>query len=110
IYGDGFITLDATTKSGNDVLYGEAGADRIAGGGGNDYIDGGAGGDLLLGELGDDQVHGGAGYDTFILARSDSHFSDGGADLLDPGDGFDTLEVHATVPINLSLDKVANDG
>lgn len=48
----------------NDVLTGDAGANRLEGGAGNDTLDGGNGDDVLLGGAGDDILTGGLGIDT----------------------------------------------
>ncbi|MBC8794190.1 MAG: hypothetical protein C6Y20_21570, partial [Tagaea sp. CACIAM 22H2] len=52
--------------SGNDALYGDAGANRIDGGSGNDTIEGGAGADTLIG---------GSGTDTLSYTRADTGVS-----------------------------------
>ncbi len=76
--------------SGNDVLTGSLGANRIEGGAGNDTIDGGAGADRLLGGdgadtmlagAGSDGLWGGLGADTFVFkAIADSAIS--GPDII----------------------------
>ncbi len=81
-----------TGGSGNDVILGLIGDDRLSGGQGNDVIlggqnndqvFGGQGNDFLLGEEGNDQLQGGEGRD----------FLDGGLgnDILLGGDGRDVL-------------------
>ena len=50
--------------TGNDIIYGRAGADIIDGGRGNDIIFGGAGADIIDGGRGNDIIFGGAGADT----------------------------------------------
>lgn len=92
--------------SGNDVLTGGAGNDRIYGQGGSDVIDGGAGNDVLSGDRldygmefaidqpvvsGNDYIDGGAGDDQI--------YGDGGDDTLLGGDGIDTI-VGDTVAID----------
>ncbi|MCQ0970703.1 hypothetical protein MLD63_09730 [Paracoccus sp. TK19116] len=54
--------------SGNDVLYGNAGANTLMGGTGNDLIRGQAGADRIVGEAGNDNLGGGAGADTFVFS------------------------------------------
>ncbi|ANY15290.1 hypothetical protein AW878_00005 [Bordetella pseudohinzii] len=49
--------------SGNDVIYGGAGADRINTGAGDDLVFGGAGDDRIVGGLGADTLYGGDGTD-----------------------------------------------
>ena len=79
---------------GNDVITGNAAANRLDGGGGDDRIDGGAG---------DDTLAGGAGADTLVSAA--------GADALLGGAGTDLADYGGrTVPVNVSLDGLANDG
>ncbi len=51
------------TDSGNDVVYGGAGADFVNGAKGNDRIFGGGGNDWLRGGPGGDHIDGGAGKD-----------------------------------------------
>ncbi|MCB4820732.1 calcium-binding protein [Roseicella aerolata] len=108
--GDGRDSLDGS--SGHDLLYGEAGNDTILGGDGNDTIDGGAEADILMGGAGDDQVAGGAGHDTLegnagadtvaggegddLVKQSPAAAPASGLDLLDGGEGFDTLLVNLT--------------
>jgi len=48
----------------NDVLVGNAGANRIRGSYGNDFLNGGNGDDVLAGEYSNDNINGGAGVDT----------------------------------------------
>ena len=62
--GDGDDTLNGGDESeGGDTLMGGAGRDNLNGGGGADKLMGGAGGDVLLGGAGDDTLIGGAGED-----------------------------------------------
>ena len=51
------------TGSGNDILAGDANANRLDGGGGDDSLLGGAGNDILLGGVGNDALTGGTGAD-----------------------------------------------
>lgn len=69
-----------TGGAGNDVLQGLAGNDILVGDAGNDALFGGAGNDSLLGEVGDDFIvggagndalRGGAGRDTFFFSAND---------------------------------------
>lgn len=78
------------SRLGNDVLVGDAGANRLDGLGGNDQLSGGGdkdklfggnGADQLDGGSGDDQLNGGAGNDVLIGGLgADSLFGDLGAD------------------------------
>lgn len=69
--------------AGNDVIYGTAGVDRIAGLGGDDIIFGGAGADQISGGDGRDTVCGGDGADQLASSPGD--------DLLVGGDGDDDI-------------------
>ncbi|QUM71321.1 calcium-binding protein [Sphingopyxis granuli] len=72
--GDRFVSIENLVGSAfDDVLSGDAGANRIYGGDGADNLYGRDGDDALYGGAGDDNLQGGAG-----------------ADLLDGGDGNDT--------------------
>jgi Ca2+-binding RTX toxin-like protein len=91
---DSNVTADITANggSGNDVMIGGGGDDKLKGGsgndviagrGGNDCIDGGSGSDSLSGAIGADRVYGQAGND---------HLNGGSnTDMLDGGSGNDTL-------------------
>jgi len=74
--------------AGNDEINGGAGNDRIDGGTGNNVIDGGNGNDRITAGTGETDITGGAGDDV-IMARN------GQADLIDCGDGNDTVVVDA---------------
>lgn len=66
---------------GDDDLLGRGGADRLVGGPGTDTINGGAGRDVLVGGAaplgsdttgaGGDKLFGGAGFDTFVFGEAD---------------------------------------
>ena len=74
--------------SGADKLFGQAGADTLNGGLGNDTLDGGAdndtvnggaGNDIVIGGLGNDTLNGGAGLDT-LNGGAGNDMMTGGAD------------------------------
>ena len=67
----------------DDVMYGDANANQISGGGGADYILGRAGNDVLIGNDGNDRLFGGDGADTLS--------GDLGADELYGENGDDTF-------------------
>jgi VCBS repeat-containing protein len=78
--------------SGDNELFGGAGADVIDGGPGNDSVFGEAGNDHLLGSSGEDSLHGGGGND--LLEGGDDNdflFGDGEDDQLFGGMGDDQL-------------------
>jgi Ca2+-binding RTX toxin-like protein len=100
---------------GDDVLNGGDGGDKLYGGAGNDSLNGGNGNDSLAGDAGDDILRGGAGADTLTGgAGTDTLFGDAGddslvydeADILDGGDGIDTVTI--TTATAASLAKATN--
>jgi Ca2+-binding RTX toxin-like protein len=74
----------------DDILEGNAAANRLTGAGGNDILFGNGGNDTLVGGLGtngfdgNDKLYGGAGNDFFLGIGT-------GNDLFDGGDGVDTV-------------------
>ncbi|MGU3363103.1 cadherin-like domain-containing protein [Methylobacterium sp. M6A4_1b] len=112
---------------GSDVLVGASGADLLFGGTGDDRIDGGEGNDQAFGDLGRDIVSGGDGDDRLEGGGGDDVLADGGGrdvalgqdgddvlvaardgaeDVLDGGDGADTLDLTATT-MGVSVDLAA---
>jgi Ca2+-binding RTX toxin-like protein len=75
---------------GNDVLTGNAGANRL---------DGAAGNDILLGLDGADELIGGSGNDTYLF-DADSPL---GTDILQDVDGIDTLDFSATTTKSINI-------
>jgi Ca2+-binding RTX toxin-like protein len=125
VAGDILIGADAT-----DILTGSAVADRIEGGNGDDVLNGGDGDDVLRGGKGVDAVYAGAGDDTIVVAGdlsgggkidtlADSvalgqpltdlngldlnEDADGAAEVVDGGDGDDTLFVYGTADLSSFL-------
>ena len=93
--------------SGNDSLTGGSGADVLVGNGGNDILVGGGGNDNLSGGDGNDQLSGGAGDDFLHNYTSDVN----PADMIDGGEGFDTLEFRATSATGpITIDLLATTG
>ncbi|KAA1419611.1 calcium-binding protein [Nocardioides humilatus] len=94
------LDIDLSTPNGD----GEAGEDdyifgdneQIFGGQGDDKIKGGPNADYLFGHAGDDTLYGTVGQ----------------GDFLDGYEGYDSVEydVPANVPLDITLDEVANDG
>lgn len=92
--------------AGNDLIYGNFGADVLRGGEGRDTMFGGQGSDLLLGgagadtlfgNRGDDTLTGGDGYDSFFLQP------DGGDDVITDieWDGVDSADkIHLRAGLN----------
>jgi Ca2+-binding RTX toxin-like protein len=111
--GDSYIDGGA----GNDGLFGEIGNDTLVGGKGNDTLCGGTGNDSLMGGVGDDHLLGdyrflqtgtfdpifdevfSPGNDTllggdgndFIRGGGDAYFAASGNDVIDGGNGDDSL-------------------
>lgn len=83
---------DNYNDAGDDVLRGDAGNDTLRGNGGDDMLYGGEGNDDLDGGAGNDELYGEAGNDT--LTDSDLV----GIDVLDGGDGVDTVSFAAIAP------------
>ena len=91
----------------DDVIFGNAvanriegmdGNDRISGSGGNDTLDGGAGADRMLGGTGNDRLRGGTGSDSLGGGAGDDRLAGGaGRDTLTGGTGSDTF-VFDTAP------------
>lgn len=77
-------------SEGASVLFGDAGADRLAGAGGRDRLYGGSGPDVLRGEGGADSLFGGPGND-LLLGGS-------GTDQLNGGPGSNRLRGGAAGP------------
>ncbi len=68
----GIETLGFEGGDGNDVVYGGAGYDYLAGHGGDDFIDAGTGNDVVYYDGGNDTLTGGSGYDSvsFLDAKA----------------------------------------
>jgi Ca2+-binding RTX toxin-like protein len=79
--------------SGNNVVNGGAGDDRMTTGNGNDTIDGGTGNDTLSGGNGNDTLVGGTGNDDLSGGNGNDTLSGGtGHDVLNGGAGNDILD------------------
>ena len=112
---------------GNDTLHGDEGSDSINGGAGNDLIYGGADNDTISGGTGKDTVYGGDGDDTWLAGGTDSgtdkvyleggddvaevgyYVSADGTEVLDGGDGNDTLAFDGAVVDGFNLGITLND-
>ena len=77
---------------GDDTLFGGLGNDKLNGNDGNDFLDGGAGNDIASGQNGDDTVNGGDGDDRLYGGFGNDVLSgDAGNDMIDGNPGNDTL-------------------
>ena len=85
----------------DDVLTGDAGANRFWGGNGNDDLNGNDGNDTLYGEAGADTLSGGAGDDVLIGGP--------GGDALNGGSGIDTVH-YAEATAAVRVDLIAGSG
>ncbi|MGA8050338.1 MAG: calcium-binding protein, partial [Burkholderiales bacterium] len=99
LYGEGGAD-SVLGGDGDDVLYGDAaylpqdlhGNDNLDGGAGDDFLDAGTGDDTLDGGAGDDELHGGAGNDRLEGGSGDDVLAgDSGDDRLRGGDDADSL-------------------
>lgn len=90
-------------ERGNDALDGNEGDDRLFGGSGEDTLSGGDGDDMLLGGSGADSIFGGDGDDTIVA---------GNGDVIDGGEGFDTvgLEIYLPTIVDLEDGTVSSAG
>lgn len=78
--------------AGDDALFGNSGDDILRGGDGKDVLSGGGNEDILLGEAGDDVLRGGDGDDISLGGADDDHIEGGsGSDRAYGQDGDDTL-------------------
>jgi Ca2+-binding RTX toxin-like protein len=83
----------------NDSIYAGAGDDKARGGEGDDFIKGESGNDGVYGQEGNDRIKGNGGEDTVFggpgddKVRGGSHgnANDGAKDILDCGQGMDTV-------------------
>ena len=76
----------------NDVIRGNAAANRLRGGEGNDELYGLGGNDLLFGDAGDDLLYGGAGVDVLVGGvGNDTLYAGTGRSVLIGSEGADTL-------------------
>ena len=92
---DTLLNLEHVTGSGfNDTITGNDLKNALIGGAGNDTVHGGLGNDTLTGGTGTDQLFGDGGHDT---VKWDI------ADLIDGGDGFDTLDANLSSADTIDL-------
>jgi Ca2+-binding RTX toxin-like protein len=105
--GDDIISGDAA----RNLLAGSSGVDTITGLGGDDDLFGGNGNDLLSGGEGRDYIAGNNDGDTMNGENGDDTLQGGGgSDLANGGAGVDTSDYQDHNSVNVTLDKVNNDG
>src|SRR5439155_1376730 len=93
--GGGNDTIQAGTE--DDLVSSGGGNDLVVGDAGNDTVNAGAGNDVVQGDFGDDVINGGAGDDLLIGARGDDTIhGDAGNDIIWGG-----FEDFAAVHFNL---------
>ncbi len=100
---DSVESIDITSGSGDDSLYGGALTDSLSGGAGNDFLKGEGGADTLSGGDGNDVIDaadGDSGIDTVDAGAGDDHVYADFKDTVDGGTGNDLLTLdlsdHAT--------------
>lgn len=118
--GDDVLSGDADANRldggpGADAIFGADGAgadDTLSGGAGPDAVHGGGGDDLVAGGDGDDFLDGGPGADVLRgEGGGDRIAGRAGADSLGGGDGADIADYSdATTPVTSAPDGAANDG
>jgi len=95
--------LDLTGNEIVNTLIGNAGANRLHGGGGNDIINGREGDDVLFGDAGADTLNGGTGNDIYVVEDS------GDAVFENAGEGHDVIfaAVSYTLPENSEIEVLS---
>lgn len=89
---NGATIENAFGGNGDDILVGNAAANRLSGRDGDDALFGGAGGDLLFGDAGADELSGGGSADVLLGGAGDDVLAGGDAnDRLHGGTGADTM-------------------
>lgn len=96
--GSGADILDG--NGGRDTMHSGKGADLIYGGAGRDTIQGGKDDDTIYGDEGNDRLTPGTGHDSLYGGAGDDDFymrgRTGMADVMDGGDGEDTVHVRGS--------------
>jgi Ca2+-binding RTX toxin-like protein len=112
VYADADESFGAPVAAGNDTLRGGSGNDDLFGQTGDDVVDGDSGVDRLYFDAGVDTYRGGAGNDSFLEDFSSTTFGlPDGADGIDGGSGGDVLWLdHRTGDVRVQLDNLPNDG
>ena len=88
--------------AGNDRLLGRGGDDALKGGDGRDEVYGQENNDRVKGSFGRDRVYGGPG-DDLVRGGTAHQTNDGARDVLDCGDGMDT--VYFTPGVDVVMDN-----
>jgi serralysin len=112
----GAVIENAAGSAFDDVLIGNAAANRLDGGAGNDRLVGGAGNDILIGGPGTNTLEGGDGLDTAVFAGSRASYTISqngqglivaGANSTDTVSGVERLEFS---DVRVALDLSGNAG
>lgn len=99
------------TGSGNDRLFGTAGANRLSAGAGDDLLEGRGGADWLQGGAGDDRIIGGAGFDMALYHGAQAVRVDLAlAGRQQTGQGRDLLRGIEGLEGGSGADRLAGDG
>ncbi len=113
--GDGTDSFRSEDTNAATIVHGGPGPDTFEGGLNVDHFFGGDGDDTLKGMNGADELRGEGGNDTLVGDWPSEHGIF--ADVIDGGDGVDTLKDYVfsgeptlAPPIAISLDGQANDG
>ena len=99
IAGNDFIDAG----KGNDTVYAQEGDDIVLGGDGNDILFGGDGNDYINGGDGADKIFSGKGDDNIIMDAQDFENTSFINDVIDAGEGFDTLVIDDDKGVNFDM-------
>ena len=109
LFGDANVAFGPPVAAGNDTMRGGEAGDVFYGQTGNDVMEGDRGADRMYLEAGNDTMRGGDDGDAFSNI-SGAGVPDG-ADVIAGGRGTDFVDLNQrTAPLVITLDNVANDG
>ena len=105
------LNVQSVDEAGNDVIYAGAGDDTVYAQDGDDIIYGGSGNDVLIGGSGNDYIKGGLGADKIdagdgddiIVMDSEDFSNDLLVEVLNAGEGFDTLIIDDDKGVNIDM-------
>jgi serralysin len=94
--GDSYVSIEGLIGSRfNEVLFGNAAANRLSGRAGNDTLNGGSGNDRLDGGLGADWLFGGSGNDVFVFRSANDSLPTARDRIEDFTRGADKIDLRA---------------